>query len=755
MLTPSQQLLEETQRFHEAVIEGDRPPRLAFLNFKEGTANLLLSPALAEDPVPTLLGEVLVKLSVSTYHEDHSVLRQLLRISTEILGQEVNVYAQAVTKRLLDKGDTKTALEWLTITGKMEELMVIDTLTQWHELLRLAAERRDEYIIGMCWKRMEQYTIGPTMETARMLVSALFHSSSSSGSRRPPTFESMKHVIKLLASSALPYDPVVSRLITGGYARAEAEELGTEVEQLYIASVPKRPGTLSEEQMHSKLAKATLSGERRHVNRLLREFLRLGLHPSEDTFLAVLGEDLSPANVKRWCEVLKIRPTARICTQVLEHLLQCGDGPPDQVVAFYRSQLRDGVRPSSDMLHLALQSLLTTGLVKPSAEAVDEALKIYREYISRRDLAARNETAQTEVVHDNPAPQPIDSTATRDESDYLDPPARRTYRLLLRTLTSKEHVVKRLPDAVMLVEDMQRYGIRVDRRLATSIIIILMRVSDTPTAALRLYRLISRPEVVHDEGPDGTKLTEDSYAAILHAFCTLPTWPHEVPSTRQYFEIVADMRKQGIPTTSKVYTIIIRQLAQLATSAAGQPDNDEESDTVRQMIAKTLARVHNQLTVNSEFTPDLPLWNQLMDAYQRAGCFAEACRVWQKLAASGMFNHASVSIIIDACAYNEAYDVAVRIYTTLMELEYPMNIRNWNTFLECLCRLDRLDEAMKVLCLEMTGRTDGVEPDHESVRILLKFAAKKNREIEVRSRVKRFLPKLYFSLPEDLRLGQP
>ena len=82
-----------------------------------------------------------------------------------------------------------------------------------------------------------------------------------------------------------------------------------------------------------------------------------------------------------------------------------------------------------------------------------------------------------------------------------------------------------------------------------------------------------------------------------------------------------------------------------------------------------------------------------------------------------------------------------------------MGLEEWNTFLTRLCQVGQIDEAMKVLCLEMAGRQDGVEPDEESVRILFKYAQKTNQETEVRSKVKRFLPKLYHSLPDDLRTG--
>ena len=704
-----------------------------------------MTPSLVEEPIPTLLEEALLTLCVSKYHEDHSVLRHLLRRTAQFLDQEVGAYAQAIFNRLFQIGDLKTAVEWLSVIGKMEEVQSTDTLPQWHQLLDLAAERRDEHLIGICWKRLERDTMGPIPDTASILISALFRSSTPTSY---PTYETMKHVIMLMRNSRLPYDPSLAKLIMNGYDKIGHDDLGARVEQLYISALRKPRGILTDQQMHDKLSSAAQTGSKANVTRLLEQFLQSGMHPTDDTLIAVMGDDFSPSNLKRWRKQVKYRGGARVCTRVMEHLLKRGGMGPSRakdIVAFYQAELRGGVQPSGDMLHVAIQSLISPGLANPPEDAIDAALKLYRDYTSHYDMKA------SQTVQQVPGHQTGVSDAPSSDLIHpipLNPPAQQTYALLLRTLTSGRDTTKRMADVVSLVEDMQRYSVPVDRRLMTSIIILLMDASPTPPEAFRMYRLVAAPA----QRKKGFKLDEDSFAAILHAFCTLKTWPHGIPSARSYFEIVADMRKERVPITSKVYTIIIGQLAQLATAAAAETTDDGD-DTARKTIASTLARVHNQLAVNTEFTPDPPLWNQLMDAYQRAGCFAEAVRVWQKLFASGTFNHASVSIILDACAFNQAYDVAVRIYTTLMDIEYPMNLRNWNTFLECLCRLDKLDEAMKVLCLEMTGRKDGVEPNIESVRILLKFAAKKNQEMEVRSRVKRFLPKLYFSLPEELRLG--
>ncbi|KAI0639593.1 hypothetical protein C8Q77DRAFT_1214105 [Trametes polyzona] len=385
-----------------------------------------------------------------------------------------------------------------------------------------------------------------------------------------------------------------------------------------------------------------------------------------------------------------------------------GSASPLEIYTYARStgQL------TGKMLHFAVKPLLTAhGLLKPSVRVIDKALELYRDFVSGLEPLRE------------PSPYPIPGT----------------YQLFLRALTAVDNIPKYLPIAASLLEDMRKFRLHLDPQTASSFLILLMNTSRTPEEALSMYRLIARP----DDPSKWVYFNEEAYVATLDAFCKLPTWPDGIPSVQLYFGIIADMRKRGLPLGPKVYTIILGQMARLATAAT-----EVDNSSARAAIAQAIAAVHNHLTVNPSFTPDTALWNQLMDAYQRAGCFPEAFRIWQTLFASGTFNAASVSVVLDACAFARAYDSAVRVYGALSAVGFPMNVKNWNTYLECLCRLGRLDEAMKVLCLEMTGRED-VEPDKESARILLKFAINANREGEVRTRLRRFLPKLYYSLNSE------
>jgi len=74
-----------------------------------------------------------------------------------------------------------------------------------------------------------------------------------------------------------------------------------------------------------------------------------------------------------------------------------------------------------------------------------------------------------------------------------------------------------------------------------------------------------------------------------------------------------------------------------------------------------------------------------------------------------------------------------------------MNVRNWNAWLECLCRLNRTKEAVEVLCNEM-GQNGNMEPNEDSIRVVLSFIQCRLGETEIKKRIERHYPVLWRSL---------
>jgi len=269
----------------------------------------------------------------------------------------------------------------------------------------------------------------------------------------------------------------------------------------------------------------------------------------------------------------------------------------------------------------------------------------------------------------------------------------------------------------------------------SALVIVVMRCSSSFDDALKGYKRICKR-------PNAPRLDARGYQAILNTLTQLSFGNHEtLPSIWHYFEIVKDMRMAGIEVTAPVYTILLRHLALL--SAELPP---EECGS----IAAAVRRVHDHLTLDPSFTPDTALWNQLMDSYQRVGLFAEAYRIWEMLFITERFTQASVGIIIDACGFARSWPMAAQVCLKLSKIGFKFNQRTWNAWIECMCRVGKLDDALKVVCLEMGKDQSNVAPDVNTVKILLSFAAKTNQQDEVMNRIKRYLPQLWHTLPNDL-----
>jgi pentatricopeptide repeat protein len=218
------------------------------------------------------------------------------------------------------------------------------------------------------------------------------------------------------------------------------------------------------------------------------------------------------------------------------------------------------------------------------------------------------------------------------------------------------------------------------------------------------------------------------------------------------------MREAGYPVNAKVYSIILQQLGFAATKLrrSQREASQEESQTSTgdavtiPSIQRAIRRIHQILLTDAAVQPDTVAWNTLMDAYQRAGCLRDAYRVWESLWLSRSFDNASISIMADACGHAGAHAEAVQIFPRILKYGFKMNVRNWNAWLECLCRLNRGEEAVEVLCKEM-GKNGNPEPNEDSIHLILGFARGKVGEMGVKKQIQWHYPALWRSLGLELQ----
>ncbi|KAL1740008.1 hypothetical protein HDZ31DRAFT_48360 [Schizophyllum fasciatum] len=253
---------------------------------------------------------------------------------------------------------------------------------------------------------------------------------------------------------------------------------------------------------------------------------------------------------------------------------------------------------------------------------------------------------------------------------------------------------------------------------AASTAIFFMRCAKNEDAAYAAY------EAARDA------LDAPGYAAVLARICRL-RFPRTArgPPLKLYFDVVRDMRARDDAAASpapEVYGILVGMVRQ----------------------------IHDVLTLDAALTPGPAIWNTLMDTYQRLGCFADAYRVWQTLDLQGQVNATAVSIVLDACGRARAWTTAVQIMDKLFRTHFRMNLKNWQSWVECLCRMRRFSEAVEVVCVQMGG--EQVKPDIGCILILLKFTMPwPDVQAQVYHRIREYLPELYDQLPQNWKdLGE-
>ena len=104
--------------------------------------------------------------------------------------------------------------------------------------------------------------------------------------------------------------------------------------------------------------------------------------------------------------------------------------------------------------------------------------------------------------------------------------------------------------------------------------------------------------------------------------------------------------------------------------------------------------------------------------------------MWEMLLVSENFNHASVLIILDGCGFANAWPLAQKVYLRLAERSFLLNQDNWDSYMECMCRVGRLNDAVKMVCLDMGNVQKDMIPNKVTVRLLLMFTARLNQQDE-------------------------
>jgi len=210
-----------------------------------------------------------------------------------------------------------------------------------------------------------------------------------------------------------------------------------------------------------------------------------------------------------------------------------------------------------------------------------------------------------------------------------------------------------------LLDDMEKYRIPMDSMASTTLIITLMQTSTGFPEAFQVYHRIRRFE--------GAILSTKGFAAVLHAFSQLQFGNKTIPPWRAYFQIVKDMREAGHPSSSHVYTNILRQMARVA---AQLNINDEADEDIFRQLAIAIPPNTSPSHTRPIRRPGHRLLEPADDTYQRAACFPGCTASLEHALPTRKVDNVSISIMLDACGRAGTLHVAMHVYQKLHEDGY-------------------------------------------------------------------------------------
>lgn len=401
---------------------------------------------------------------------------------------------------------------------------------------------------------------------------------------------------------------------------------------------------------------------------------------------------------------------------VIQGALKNGAGV-EVALAIYQEARDRSITPDSSMIQPLINALI---LPSPTAEAFVIVKRLYE------DL----------TVH---------------SKDYRARPDLPLYISLLKACADPIH-----PDlefANNLLNDMKDSGMTLEKEMVGWYIIALMRASKSFEEAFKAYDMIRSMDV--------SLLDESEYNKILVAFTNLrfdlppPTTsttasdpdsettpvrrPRAIPPATAPANIIqeflTDMRRSDHPPSSTTYTILLNHYSKSYLTSAS-----------------AISHVHSLIKLDIYVDPDTALFNALMNAYSRTGAYAESFRIWDRLVArtGGVeIDSHSISIVLDTCGFEnnlEGFKRGRKIWNRITKEEVSDenrhnrrgggNLKNWESWIECLCRWGEFEEAFEIVFEQMKDGKNAIEGTHytvpqlesSTIEILLKFSLREKRE---------------------------
>lgn len=591
-------------------------------------------------------------------------------------------------------GDCSRLFRWYLWLPKLPG-HITASRDQYHALFELCGKQKDAATLPDSVAYMSRSAARPNLDTLRVALQAGFDADVDN--------DTFLRMFRDLAKALVPFDPAMRILI--GENCPDDPIRARRILSLYA----KATGSVSKAAYHTY-----------HACERLREESRLkGVKAAIELYRTLQLDENSPQmekNAAMFAIFAHAQSTGdlELLSQEFDRVLNnrdwavlirnlCSYSRINDALFAYRQAKKQGINPDFRIVYPMIKHLCRTSARVPSKRDIDQAYVLYQDLLEAE--AASGTAYQPDAA---------------------------LYQSLLSGISASPLVSEYYELGLSIMDDMLARNVALrDSRTASAVIVMMMKYSDSYTAAFHVYRKLRRP------------LDAVGYVIVLDCFCKLDLGPE--PSVQYCFDMIRDMRAARVEVNSRVYSIMLRQFARFYT----QPDQRRllagDSDLYNR-VTSSIRRLHDFLTIDGSFTPDVALWTQLMDTYQRLGCFGDAMRVWDSLYLSGQISGPAVSIIFDACGFAGEEEAARQILVRLDKAGYTMHQNNWQAYVECLCRVGNIDEALRVVCIDMAAAGGVIVPNADTAMIVRKFSRRYGLEGEVNNRIKRYLPEVWKSM---------
>lgn len=282
--------------------------------------------------------------------------------------------------------------------------------------------------------------------------------------------------------------------------------------------------------------------------------------------------------------------------------------------------------------------------------------------------------------------------------------------------------------ALRVLNDMRARHISFSTPLLTSTAVAVIRSSPDHRTAFNLY--------AHLYALNSQALDRRAYDQIMTAFIKLSTTTSPFAPAHYYIEIMGDMRKSGFNIGTYAVTSLLTSYGSQARSSRHGLIEPEARRKYLNALLVAITELHTMIKLDPSYTVDIPLLNALMDAYSRVRAFSEVFEVWEELLERrpredpktlSEIYAPSISIYLDACGYSYSLARARKAWAWATRWKI-VNARNWDAWLECLCRNGRIAEAHEVVMRIKNGVEKGGPEFHLGmVELLLKFSRRDSR----------------------------